>query len=70
MVVGLIVGSAFTAIVNSLVDDILMPITARCLPASTSCLWESRSHGALSVCCHRSFLNTVITFADGACVFH
>ena len=26
MAVGLIVGSAFTAIVNSLVDDILMPI--------------------------------------------
>lgn len=53
MAVGLIVGSAFTAIVNSLVDDILMPIIAQCLRHNFSSL--GHDPWGNSVYCHGSF---------------
>ena len=62
MAVGLIVGSAFTAIVNSLVDDILMPIIGTVLAGI--------NFSSLGITIPWGFLNTVITFLLTAlCVF-
>ncbi len=71
MAVGLIVGSAFTAIVTSLVDDILMPFIGMMLAGinfSTMGItipWGNHPFIAIG-----SFLNTCITFLmTAACVF-
>ena len=63
MAVGLIVGSAFTAIVNSLVDDILMPIIGTVLAGiNFSSLGITIPWGNHPFIAIGSFLNTVITF--------
>ena len=71
MAVGLIVGSAFTAIVNSLVDDILMPIIGTILAGvNFSSLGITIPWGNHPFIAIGSFLNTVITFLLTAlCVF-
>ena len=71
MAVGLIVGSAFTAIVNSLVDDILMPIIGTVLAGiNFSSLGITIPWGNHPFIAIGSFLNTVITFLLTAlCVF-
>lgn len=71
MAVGLIVGSAFTAIVNSLVDDILMPVIGTVLVGiNFSSLGITISWGNHPFIAIGSFLNTIITFLLTAlCVF-
>ncbi len=71
MAVGLIVGSAFTSIVKSLVDDILMPFIGTVLAGinfntlGITIPWGSHPFIALG-----NFLNAVITFLLTAlCVF-
>ena len=56
MAVGIIIGSAFTAIVNSLVTDILTPI----ITASTDDIKfkELQFHGIM----YGNFINAIITF--------
>ena len=71
MAVGLIVGSAFTAIVNSLVDDILMPVIGTVLVGiNFSSLGITIPWGNHPFIAIGSFLNTIITFLLTAlCVF-
>lgn len=71
MAVGLIVGSAFTAIVTSLVEDILMPVIGMILAGvnfntlGITIPWGNEPFLAIG-----SFLNAVITFLLTAlCVF-
>ena len=71
MAVGLIIGSAFTAIVTSLVDDILMPIIGMILAGvnfnslGVTIPWGNKPFLAIG-----SFLNAVITFLlTAVCVF-
>ena len=71
MAVGLIIGSAFTAIVTSLVDDILMPFIGMILAGvnfnslGVTIPWGNKPFLAIG-----SFLNAVITFLQTAvCVF-
>ena len=71
MAVGLIIGSAFTAIVTSLVDDILMPFIGMILAGvnfnslGVSIPWGNKPFLAIG-----SFLNAVITFLlTAVCVF-
>ena len=71
MAVGLIIGSAFTAIVTSLVDDILMPFIGMILAGVNSnslgvtIPWGNKPFLAIG-----SFLNAVITFLlTAVCVF-
>ncbi len=71
MAVGLIVGSAFTAIVTSLVDDILMPFLGMILAGvNFSTLGITIPWGNEPFLAVGSFLNAVITFLLTAlCVF-
>ncbi|CDE29716.1 large-conductance mechanosensitive channel [Ruminococcus sp. CAG:403] len=71
MAVGLIIGSAFTAIVTSLVDDILMPFIGMILAGvnfnslGVTIPWGNKPFLAIG-----SFLNAVITFLlTAVCVF-
>ena len=71
MAVGLIIGSAFTAIVTSLVDDILMPFIGMILAGvnfnslGVTIPWGNKPFLAIV-----SFLNAVITFLlTAVCVF-
>ena len=71
MAVGLIIGSAFTAIVTSLVDDILMPFIGMILVGvnfnslGVTIPWGNKPFLAIG-----SFLNAVITFLlTAVCVF-
>ena len=71
MAVGLIIGSAFTAIVTSLVDDILMPFIGMILAGvnfnslGVTIPWGNKPFRAIG-----SFLNAVITFLlTAVCVF-
>lgn len=71
MAVGLIVGSAFTAIVNSLVDDMLMPLIGTVLAGidfsqlGVHIPWGNEPFIAVG-----NFLNAIITFLLTAlCVF-
>ena len=71
MAVGLIIGSAFTAIVTSLVDDILMPFIGMILARvnfnslGVTIPWGNKPFLAIG-----SFLNAVITFLlTAVCVF-
>ena len=71
MAVGLIIGSAFTAIVTSLVDDILMPFIGMILAGvnfnslGVTIPWGNKTFLAIG-----SFLNAVITFLlTAVCVF-
>ena len=71
MAVGLIIGSAFTAIVTSLVDDILMPFIGMILAGvnfnslGVTIPWGNKPFLAIG-----SFLNPVITFLlTAVCVF-
>ena len=71
MAVGLIIGSAFTAIVTSLVDDILMPFIGMILAGvnfnslGVTSPWGNKPFLAIG-----SFLNAVITFLlTAVCVF-
>ncbi len=71
MAVGLIVGSAFTAIVTSLVDDILMPVIGMVLAGiNFSSLGVTIPWGNEPFIAFGSFINAVITFLLTAlCVF-
>lgn len=71
MAVGLIVGSAFTAIVTSLVDDILMPFIGTVLAGiNFSTLGITIPWGNHPFIAIGNFLNAVITFLLTAlCVF-
>lgn len=71
MAVGLIVGSAFTAIVTSLVDDILMPFIGTILAGiNFSTLGITIPWGNHPFIAVGNFLNAVITFLLTAlCVF-
>lgn len=71
MAVGLIVGSAFTAIVTSLVDDILMPFIGTILAGiNFSTLGITIPWGNHPFIAIGNFLNAVITFLLTAlCVF-
>lgn len=71
MAVGLIVGSAFTSIVNSLVDDVLMPFIGTILAGiNFSTLGITIPWGNHPFIAIGSFLNAVITFLLTAlCVF-
>lgn len=71
MAVGLIVGSAFTAIVNSLVDDVLMPLIGTVLAGiDFSTLGVRIPWGNEPFIAVGSFINAVITFLLTAlCVF-
>ncbi len=71
MAVGLIVGSAFTAIVTSLVDDILMPFIGMILAGvDFSSLGVTIPWGNHPFIAFGSFINAVITFLLTAlCVF-
>ena len=71
MAVGLIIGSAFTAIVTSLVDDILLPFIGMILAGvifnslGVTIPWGNKPFLAIG-----SFLNAVITFLlTAVCVF-
>ena len=71
MAVGLIIGSAFTAIVTSLVDDILIPFIGMILAGvnfnslGVTIPWGNKPFLAIG-----SFLNAVITFLlTAVCVF-
>ena len=71
MAVGLIIGSSFTAIVTSLVDDILMPFIGMILAGvnfnslGVTIPWGNKPFLAIG-----SFLNAVITFLlTAVCVF-
>ena len=71
MAVGLIIGSAFTAIVTSLVDDILMPFIGMILAGvnfnslGVTIPWGNKPFLAIGSC-----LNAVITFLlTAVCVF-
>lgn len=71
MAVGLIIGSAFTAIVTSVVDDILMPFIGMILAGvnfnslGVTIPWGNKPFLAIG-----SFLNAVITFLlTAVCVF-
>lgn len=71
MAVGLIIGSAFTAIVTSLVDDILMPFIGMILAGvNFSSLGVTIPWGNKPFLAIGSFLNAVITFLlTAVCVF-
>ncbi len=71
MAVGLIVGTAFTAIVNSLVDDVLMPFIGMILAGvNFDSLGVTIPWGNKPFIAFGSFLNAVITFLLTAlCVF-
>lgn len=71
MAVGLIVGSAFTAIVTSLVDDIIMPFIGMILAGiNFSTLGVTIPWGNHPFIAIGNFLNAVITFLLTAlCVF-
>ena len=71
MAVGLIIGSAFTAIVTSLVDDILMPFIGMILAGiDFSSLGVTIPWGNHPFIAFGSFINAIITFLLTAlCVF-
>ena len=56
MAVGVVVGSAFTAIINSLVGDIITPLFTLLLPEAES--FESLTAGPLRI---GSFLNAILS---------
>ncbi|MBD5559579.1 MAG: large conductance mechanosensitive channel protein MscL [Clostridia bacterium] len=61
MAVGIIMGSAFTAIVNSLVSDILMPIIALCTGGLDFQQWVIPLFGENAITIG-NFINSVISF--------
>lgn len=71
MAVGLVVGSAFTAIINSLVDDILMPIIGAILGGlNFKMLNVEIPWGKHPMIYFGSFISAIITFLGTAfCVF-
>lgn len=71
MAVGLVVGSAFTAIINSLVDDILMPIIGAILGGlNFRMLNVEIPWGKHPTIYFGSFISAIITFLGTAfCVF-
>lgn len=56
MAVGVVVGSAFTAIVTSIVENLLTPIIGLLLPSSTFAEWAPGGFGIGAV------INAIITF--------
>lgn len=56
MAVGVVVGSAFTAIVTSIVENLLTPIIGLFIPDSTFAQWAPGGFGIGAV------INTIITF--------
>lgn len=56
MAVGIIIGSAFTAIVTSLVEDIFTPIFGLLIPSSSFSEWTIAGFAV------GNFLNAVVTF--------
>lgn len=56
MAVGVVVGSAFTAIVTSVVENLLTPIIGLLIPSSTFAEWAPGGFGVGAV------INAVITF--------
>ena len=57
MAVGVVVGSAFTAIVTSIVENLLTPIIGLLLPSSTFAEWAPGGFGIGAV------INSIITFS-------
>jgi large conductance mechanosensitive channel len=56
MAVGVVVGSAFTAIVTSIVENLLTPIIGLLIPSSTFAEWAPGGFGVGAV------INAIITF--------
>ena len=62
MAVGVVVGSAFTAIVTSIVQNLLTPLLGLLIPDSTFAEWAPGGFGIGAV------INSIITFLITACV--
>jgi large conductance mechanosensitive channel len=56
MAVGVVIGSAFTAIVTSIVENLLTPIIGLCIPDSTFAEWAPGGFGIGAV------INAILTF--------